>query len=103
MDTTTGSRPKLSKTCDQCKARKVRCVSEYRYATPLPSEPGSLGIQRHHIPTRQFASTARLAPLSGPITLEQATHSTEEARPSLPFRCQETPREANSPSGRTTT
>ncbi|CEL00967.1 hypothetical protein ASPCAL00559 [Aspergillus calidoustus] len=26
MDITTGSRPKLSKTCDQCKARKVRCV-----------------------------------------------------------------------------
>ncbi|KAL2850203.1 hypothetical protein BJY01DRAFT_210189 [Aspergillus pseudoustus] len=26
MDTTNASRPKFSKTCDQCKARKVRCV-----------------------------------------------------------------------------
>ncbi|KAL2867585.1 Zn(II)2Cys6 transcription factor domain-containing protein [Aspergillus lucknowensis] len=30
--------PKLSKTCDQCKSRKVRCVSQYPYS-PYPTNP----------------------------------------------------------------
>lgn len=29
MDTTTTLQPKVSKACNDCKARKVRCISEY--------------------------------------------------------------------------
>lgn len=35
METNAELVPKLSKNCDECKLRKVRCVSELRTETPL--------------------------------------------------------------------